>query len=359
MTADLALTVDGDTTMIRVADGQTVADVLAARDIVVGPQDVLTPDMATVVSDGLEIEVGHARLFTATIDGQKTTVSTTAATIDGALLSLGIDTKTADISLPPQTLINEAPAAITVTTQKMISVRVDGRTLYTRTMANDVGQVLTDRNITLGSHDKVKPDVTTTVTDDMSIVVQRVTYKTTTVVADVPFKVKKVNTSSLPKGSTRVTTAGVKGKANQTWQITLVDGVEQSRQLISQTVLKKPITEVMQVGTKGSTSVPKTSPGSAQDIARQMLGNYGWSEGQLGCLISLWNHESHWNVYAQNKSSGAYGIPQALPGSKMASAGSDWRTSAKTQIKWGLGYIKGRYGSPCGAWSFYQKHNWY
>jgi hypothetical protein len=73
----------------------------------------------------------------------------------------------------------------------------------------------------------------------------------------------------------------------------------------------------------------------------------------------LWNKESGWRVNAYNSGSGAYGIPQALPGSKMASAGADWQTNAATQIKWGLGYIKGRYGTPCGAWGHSQSVGWY
>ncbi|GLY99422.1 hypothetical protein Acsp02_66750 [Actinoplanes sp. NBRC 103695] len=84
-----------------------------------------------------------------------------------------------------------------------------------------------------------------------------------------------------------------------------------------------------------------------------MLGK-GFGIDQFPCLEKLWDHESGWNAKAENKGSGAYGIPQALPGSKMGSAGSDWRTNAATQIKWGLGYVKGKYKSPCGAWSHFQ-----
>jgi len=80
----------------------------------------------------------------------------------------------------------------------------------------------------------------------------------------------------------------------------------------------------------------------------------GFKIDQFPCLNQLWNHESGWNARASNAGSGAYGIPQALPGSKMASVAADWRTNPATQIKWGLGYVKGRYGSPCGAWSHFQ-----
>jgi hypothetical protein len=99
--------------------------------------------------------------------------------------------------------------------------------------------------------------------------------------------------------------------------------------------------------------------GTPQQIAEAMLSSYGWSTSQFSCLDSLWTRESNWDVTASNASSGAYGIPQALPGAKMASAGSDWATSATTQIKWGLTYIQGIYGSPCGAWSHEESSGWY
>jgi len=101
------------------------------------------------------------------------------------------------------------------------------------------------------------------------------------------------------------------------------------------------------------------SPAGAQATARGMLGSYGWGDDQFGCLYNLWQRESGWNYQAYNASSGAFGIPQALPGSKMASAGADWQTSARTQIAWGLGYISGRYGTPCNAWGHSQSVGWY
>ncbi len=100
-------------------------------------------------------------------------------------------------------------------------------------------------------------------------------------------------------------------------------------------------------------------PGTAQAIAASMVAARGWSTSEYNCLYALWAKESGWNVYAHNKSSGAYGIPQSLPGSKMATAGADWATNPKTQITWGLGYISARYGTPCGAWAHSQRVGWY
>jgi len=99
--------------------------------------------------------------------------------------------------------------------------------------------------------------------------------------------------------------------------------------------------------------VPAYSGGDPRSIAESMV-----AAGQWSCLDQLWEHESGWNVYAYNPS-GAYGIPQSLPGSKMASAGADWQTNPRTQIVWGLGYIAGVYGSPCGAWAHELAVNWY
>ena len=110
------------------------------------------------------------------------------------------------------------------------------------------------------------------------------------------------------------------------------------------------------VGTAASCA-PPTSP---QNIARNMMFSYGWGDSsQFNCLNSLWIRESGWRWNATNPYSGAYGIPQALPASKMGSAGPDWRTSAPTQIRWGLDYIRSVYGSPCGAWGHSQATGWY
>lgn len=100
-------------------------------------------------------------------------------------------------------------------------------------------------------------------------------------------------------------------------------------------------------------------PGTAQAIAYGIVKSLGWSDAEYGCLVALWQRESNWNTFAQNPYSGAYGIPQALPGEKMASAGADWQTNPATQINWGIGYIAGRYGTPCGAWSHSESVGWY
>ncbi len=100
-------------------------------------------------------------------------------------------------------------------------------------------------------------------------------------------------------------------------------------------------------------------PGGAQAYAAGVLASFGWGQDQMACLVPLWTQESDWTTTAENPSSLAYGIAQSLPAEKMDSTGADWKNNYQTQIKWGLGYIQERYGSPCGAWQHETAMNWY
>jgi hypothetical protein len=102
------------------------------------------------------------------------------------------------------------------------------------------------------------------------------------------------------------------------------------------------------------------TPDGAREVAKALMDDkYGWGEKQYWCLDGLWTKESKWNYRASNKRSGAHGIPQALPATKMESIGTDWRTNPVTQISWGLRYIESRYETPCGAFAKFKRTNWY
>ena len=126
-------------------------------------------------------------------------------------------------------------------------------------------------------------------------------------------------------------------------------------------VVEKPAPEPEPATAATGWAPPAISPdpGSAQAYGATAVAARGWPSTEFDCLVALWSKESGWRVNAYNASSGAYGIPQALPGSKMATAGADWETNAATQIEWGLGYIQARYGTPCGAWAHSQSVGWY
>ena len=192
-------------------------------------------------------------------------------------------------------------------------------------------------------------------------------------------------TDSLPEGETKVETEGVDGLVRTTYEVTSKDGTEVSRTPLSSSVVTEKVDEVVLVGTGSGAQKPAgeagggggggggeaapapapspagdgTTPDGAQAIARSMMGSYGWGDGEFSCLQSLWNRESGWNYQAENASSGAYGIPQALPGSKMSSVADDWATNPGTQITWGMQYIQGRYGTPCSAWAHSESVGWY
>lgn len=162
------------------------------------------------------------------------------------------------------------------------------------------------------------------------------------------------------EGSSRVVQAGVPGVELVSYTVTKVNGVEVEREAGVTVVVQAPQDEIIAIG---SLKIPQTTPaeqGSNRELGQRLAAElYGWSGDEWLCLDNLWSRESGWRHTAENKSSGAYGIPQALPGSKMADYGADWRTNPEPQIKWGLAYIQGRYSTPCGAWSFFLKKNWY
>ncbi len=175
----------------------------------------------------------------------------------------------------------------------------------------------------------------------------------------IPFAVRRIDDSSLLRGHTKVITAGRAGLVRVSYAVVYVNGKRVGTTHVNRDVVRRPRTQVEKVGTKSPQPVYTGTPTSAQSIARSMmLQKYGWGDGEFSCLVQMWNNESGWRTNALNPS-GAYGIPQSLPGSKMAAAGPDWQTNAATQISWGLQYIASRYGTPCGAWGFWQAHNYY
>ena len=193
-----------------------------------------------------------------------------------------------------------------------------------------------------------------------------ITEKLVTERIEIPFEtITKEATGSSGTKQNRVVQEGKNGIKEVTYKIKYIDEEEIERTEISSTIIEEPVNKIIEVS-----SVQVTSRGSSeravtgtkaeyQAYAKERCLAYGWSETDFECLVKLWNRESNWRVNACNKSSGAYGIPQSLPASKMASAGSDYLTNYKTQINWGLSYIKSRYGSPTGAWNHSQSKGWY
>lgn len=202
--------------------------------------------------------------------------------------------------------------------------------------------------------------------EDIMASYESIVEKKVTVEEEIPFETETKDVSNGSETTqNKVVQAGENGIKEVTYDIKYQNGEEKEKEIISEKIIKEPVNKIVEVRTKAVTSRGNTSRASsgtaaeAQAYAQQRCAAYGWSDSDFNCLVALWNKESGWNVNAHNSSSGAHGIPQALPASKMASAGSDYLTSYQTQVNWGLNYIKSRYGTPTAAWNHSVSTGWY
>ena len=185
------------------------------------------------------------------------------------------------------------------------------------------------------------------------------------------FKVSStiIHSANIERGTKILRSKGVQGTVRYVYQLKVLKGKTIARTLVAKKIVNKAKPAVYIIGTgepvklnidttdaAGQTGTPKGNMQFAQVYIAQ---KYDWNQTQFGCLVSLWNRESHWNHAARNRGSGAYGIPQAMPGSKMSQFGADWQTNPVTQIKWGALYISSRYSTPCGALDHSNSTGWY
>lgn len=303
------------------------------------------------------------------IDGHSAALPTgTTAADASALLSLvgpSAEVLRGELRVPSSRSAGVARDALRTSVPVAVQVSVDGTTHQTRTSASTVRDVLLAEGVVLGPHDRVSVPLDGAVVDGLVVLVTRVTAEVRTDTTTHAFQSVREEDPGLDEGREVVAQQGQDGAQVVTYEALLVGEEEVGRTVLAQVTLREPVDEVVRVGTRVVPPEPvvpasaPVDPGTARAVARDMVLARGWGEDQFACLDALWTKESNWRVTAENRSSGAYGIPQSLPGSKMASAGADWRTNATTQITWGLGYIAGRYGTPCAAWAHSQARNWY
>lgn len=355
--AHKSVTIDYDGTVKTVAAyGTTVGDLLGYHHISVAPDDMVQPALSAAAVDGGEVVVRSSRSVTVEIDGQELTFPTTAHTVGELLAALGPRGDGAIASASRSSVLGRDP--VRLSTLKTVQVVVDGSVVPLRTTQSTVRDVLMGVGITLGADDRTSVPLDAAAVDGMVVLISRGDTGSDTVTEVVPFKTKRVESPDLPQGYEIVRTAGVPGEAVTTYAVRTLDGTVVERTVLSREVTREPVDEVIVVGTMDVSQVT-VDPGSARAIGKALAAERGWGDDQFVCLDKLWTKESNWRWNAENASSGAYGIPQALPGSKMASAGDDWQTNPTTQIEWGLGYIAGRYGTPCGAWNHSMEVGWY
>ncbi len=384
----ITLDVDGRATTLTTFAG-SVGGVLEDEGIDVDRRDVVAPSASSPLESGAEIVVRTAKELTLDIDGEQAETWVAAADTHEALTLL--DGRGSEVRIVASRSADRAALPLPVDGDDPVAVVADGETEVVEDAGAGIGTVLDAAEITIDEDDRVHvTDVATAGAGDeaadaaVALVVQRVV--TEEVATEKPVEHEHETRTDDDRYSDlepEVAQEGKDGVRTIVERVTTVDGVEESREKVSDEVTTEPVTEIVVKGTKerpapkpapsssssssssssasssSGSSSGRTYSGSNRDIGRQMAAARGWTGSQWTCLESLWTKESGWNHRAENPSSGAYGIPQALPGSKMGSAGSDWATNPATQIEWGLGYIAGRYGTPCGAWSHSQANNWY
>lgn len=355
------VTVEVDGSPVEVsAFGRSVGQVLAAGDITVGEHDLVAPGLGEPVRDGSQIVVRHGRQLDVQVDGEDRTVWTTALTVGEAVEGLGLRQGETLLSASRSASLSREDV-LRVSTQKTVHLAVDGQVIDGVTSAGTVRDALREIGLVLNEGDRVSVPLDATATDGLVVLVTRAATSGETVEEAVPFEEQEVEDPTLVTGTRKVETKGRAGVKTTTYTTSTVGGAVVDRQVVATAVTVEPVTQVIKVGTMElAAGVDITvSPGSSQEIGKQLAAERGWGDDEFACLLQLWNKESGWRVEAANTSSGAYGIPQALPGSKMASVAADWRTNPATQITWGLNYIAGRYSTPCGAWSSFSAKGWY
>ena len=284
-------------------------------------------------------------------------------------------------------LIFAGTMSVMATNQKLTSVKIllsSGHEMDVITKSSKVSDILAENHVVVLEDEKVVPSLNEELSDNKTITITKgskeekkenisaeeilqsytqIVEKIVTEEIEIPYE---TITKDISNGSyatqNRVVQAGSNGLKRVTYRIRYQNGAEIEKTEISSEVIKEPVDKIVEVRVRQVTSrggIVKGSVSEYQAYAQKRCFDYGWSDADFQALVTLWNKESGWNPSAHNSSSGAHGIPQALPASKMATAGSDYLTNYKTQIEWGLSYIRNRYGTPTSAWNHSCRKGWY
>lgn len=286
-------------------------------------------------------------------------------------------------------LILAGTMSVMATNQKLTSVKIllsSGYEMDVMTTSTKVSDILAENHIVVLDGESVTPNINEELPDNKTITITKgateddtddnymsaeeilasytqIVEKVVTEEVEIPFEtVTKDVSNGSSTTQNRVVQKGENGLKRVTYRIRYQNGAEIEKTEISSEIIKEPVDKIVEVRTKQVTSRGGVVSGSVaeyQAYAEKRCFDYGWSDADFQALVKLWNKESRWNPYACNSSSGAYGIPQALPASKMATYGTDYRTNYKTQIEWGLSYIRSRYGTPSSAWNHSCRKGWY
>ncbi|HET7827438.1 MAG TPA: G5 domain-containing protein [Candidatus Saccharimonadales bacterium] len=330
---------------------KTVGALISRLNLQLIPQDVVEPSAATpIVEDNFRVNIYHARPVTV-IDGSTKIVTLTAQTsarqvAEGA----GLKVQPEDLATFTQGDIkdNVIGEQVVVARATPIMLNLYGTQVPSYTQAHTVGALLSEKHIKLDHGETVNPVSTTPITPDMQIFILAKGSQVVTIEQAISPPVQTVNDITLSFGTKVVRQQGQPGKEAVTYLINSQKGIEVSRQIIQQAVIQAPVPEIDAIGSTIDINGDKTG----------IMAQAGISSSDYAYVNFIVSHESGWRPTAANLS-GAYGLCQALPGSKMASAGSDWSTNPITQLRWCDGYAQERYGGWAAAYNHWLAYrNW-
>lgn len=333
---------------------KTVEEFLGRADITLNDGDVVEPSLNNIIaSDDFRINIYRARPVTI-FDGSTRVQALSAAKAPRTVAEqAGVDV------YPEDHLKQEVSSDILkdqVIGEKIIIDRATpvhlnlyGTRTTVRTQVRTVGQLLQEKGVVLGSGDKVQPSAGTRLTPGVAVFVTRSGVEVRTVEEPIEAPIEYVEDDSLSFGATAVRQAGRPGKKMVTYEIKLENGREVSRKVIQEVRASEPVKQVVARGKAVNVPTNKQS----------IMAAAGISPADYGYVDAIISRESGWNAAAMNRSSGAFGLCQSLPGNKMASAGADWQTNPVTQLRWCAGYAMQRYGSWSASYEFWMRNHWW
>lgn len=332
----------------------TVSDFLNRASVHLNDGDVVEPSQDTVIDqDDFRINVYRARPVTI-FDGNARVLALSAATT-----ARSVATQAGIKVYPEDNLKQEVSSNVLkdqVIGEKIVIDRaipailnLYGTPIEIRTHALTIGELLKEKNVTLANGDSIQPSADTPISANIQIFVTRFGTQIVTTEEPIPMEIQIIEDASLSFGASAVRQAGSPGKTIVTYQLDLQNGKEVGRHVIQEVRAQEPVKQIVVRGKAFNVNSDKLT-------VMQLAGiNTDVDYGYVDYIVS---HESGWRPTARN-ASGAYGLCQALPGSKMSSAGSDWETNPVTQLRWCNGYAKARYGSWSAAYNFWlAKHYW-
>jgi uncharacterized protein YabE (DUF348 family) len=353
---------DGDHTTTVTTTATTVADVLKRASIAIDDKDVVEPNKETILSaPSYAVNVYRARPITV-VDGTQQRVIMSAYQSPRTVVSqAGIQLFQEDeVTLSrPKDISVSVNAVITINRSTALTLNLYGKDTLIHTRATTVKQLLQEKKIVLGTQDQLAINANTPITAAMRVEIWRNGVQTVTQEEPVAYETNKIQSADQPIGYSQVQTPGVNGKKSVTYQVEMRNGIEISRSVIQSVVTLQPVKQVEVVGTA-------PPPGSHQD----WMAAAGISASDYGYVSYIVEHEGGWCAvrwqgdrgcidHGSAPSGSGYGLVQATPGGKMASAGSDWLTNPITQLRWASGYAVGRYGSWQAAYNHWVAvHNW-